>query len=245
MKIFNIQLSFLRVLYLILYVILAAVVFIIPILIQDNVYLTKQLIVDEEIVEGTLLIILFLLSILLSVLYKQELTRQHNIIKLKEAEHKTTLEKLDESFRYIGKINIQIKEIVSLLNTSYSYLDTENNFKKVLMLFCDRVLNVVNVDWVLFRIIDIDSKKTITERFQTREGVSRQFPQLNNKIIVENQISPEITSIVSNKSNLNIVISCNLPIVQLQSDQRKIIEAFVNQLSMLFIIFNSSYYKYG
>ena len=62
-------------------------------------------------------------------------------------------------------------------------------------------------------------------------------------MIIEKQSISTITSIISNPPNLNIITSCNLSIDKIDNDQRIFIKAIVNELTMLFIILNSSYYK--
>ena len=62
-------------------------------------------------------------------------------------------------------------------------------------------------------------------------------------MIIEKQFVSNITSIISNRTNLNIITSCNLPIDKIDNDQQIFIKAIVNELTMMFIILNSSYYK--
>lgn len=237
------QFSFLKVLYLILFLILFSVIFIIPILIKDNINLTEKLIIEEEIVEGSLLCILFFLSLVLSYFYKREIDKQNDLIKKIENDKKTAKEKLLDSFKYIGKINVQIQEIKSIFNSINLFPETKNDFKKTLFFLSDRILGIVNVDWVLLRIIDIKTQKTISEHYNTRGNISYPYPHLSNKMIIEKQSISNITSIISNRTNLNIIISCNLPIESVDNEQQIFIKAIVNELIMLFIILNSSYYQ--
>lgn len=243
MKKLNFQFSFLKILYFILYLILFSVIFIIPILIKKNLNLTEKLIIEEEIAEGVLLCILFLLSLVLSYFYKREIYNQKELIKKIEDDKKTAAEKLLNSFKYIGKINVQIQEIKSIFNNINLYPETQNDFKKTLIFLSDRVLSIVNAEWVLFRIIDSKTQKTIREQFKTRGDAFYNYPHISNKMIIEQQSDSNITSIISNPTNLNIIISCNLPIESIDNDQEIFIKAIVNELTMLFIIFNSSHYK--
>jgi len=69
-------------------------------------------------------------------------------------EKKTAEEKMNDSFKYIGEINVQIQEIKSIFNKINKYPETKSDFKKTLRFFSERTLGMINVDWVLFRIID-------------------------------------------------------------------------------------------
>ncbi len=102
---------------------------------------------------------------------------------------------------------------------------------------------IVNSNWVLFRIIDSNTRKTISECFETRQGFSSHYPHISNKMIVENQFMKSYTTVISNPQNLNILVCCALPIDKINSDQLVFIQAIINEIIMLFIILNSSYYK--
>ena len=235
--------SYFQVLYLIFFLILFSIIILTPILINGSVKFTGNLIVEEEIAESVLLCILLSLSLVMSYQYKGEIYKQKGLIKKIENDKKTAEEKLIESFKYIGKINVQIQEINSIYNNINIYPETKNDFKKTLNFLSERVLGIVNTDWVLFRIIDRNNQRTISEHLKTRGDVSYHYPHISNKMIIEEQSISTITSIISNPPNLNIIASCNLSIDKIDKDQRIFIKAIVNELTMLFVILNSSYYK--
>jgi hypothetical protein len=243
MKELKFQASFLQVLYLIIYICLVSSIIITPILISGSLYLTKTFIIDEEIIEVVLLGALFSLSVLIFKLYKQETYKQEEVINKIKNDKKTTEEKLFNSLSYIGKVNVQIEEIKLIFNASNKYPETKNDYKKSFRFLSERVLGIVNANWVLYRIIDSNTRKTISECFETRQGYICQYPHVSNKMIVENQLMSSFTTIVSNPKNLNILVCCALPIDKINSDQRIFIEAINNEIIMLFIILNSSYYK--
>jgi hypothetical protein len=112
------------------------------------------------------------LSLVLSYQYKREIYKQKGLIKKIENDKKTAKEKLIDSFKYIGKINVQIQEINSIYNNINIYPETKNDFKKTLNFLSERILGIVNTDWVLFRIIDRNNQRTITEHLKTRGDVS-------------------------------------------------------------------------
>jgi len=205
--------------------------------------LTDQLIIEEEYAEGVLLSILLILSLLLSYLYKHELDHRKNLIQVMKNENKTALKNLVDSFKYIGIVNIQLREMKTIFNTDYLNQETKIDIKKAIIFFSERVLNIVSADWVLFRIIDINTQDTITERFQSRGDAPCQYPHICNKMIVENQISQNSVTIISNRTYFNIVTSCNLPTININKDQHFFINAIVNQLNMLFVVLNSAHYK--
>ena len=237
--------SFLQSLYFIIYLLLSIVIVVTPILITGSVYITEKLIIDEEIAEVILLGILFSLSILIFQLYKREASKREELIKKMKDDKKTTEEKLFDSLSYIGKVNVQIEEIKTIFNTTNKYPETKNDFKKMFRFLSERVLGIVNTNWALFRIINTNTQRTISECFETRHGFSGHYPHISNKMIVEKQLVSPYTTIISNSKNLNILVCCTMPIDKINSDQRVFIQAIINEIIMLFIILNSSYYKNG
>ena len=95
------------------------------------------------------MIILFLLNILILNLYRKEAARQKAVIEKINNDKKSVEERLFDSFRYIGQVNVQIQQIKSIFNSSDKFPETRNDFKKTLYFFGDRVLGIVNASWVL------------------------------------------------------------------------------------------------
>jgi hypothetical protein len=62
-------------------------------------------------------------------------------------------------------------------------------------------------------------------------------------MIIEKQSCPPFTAIISNPQNFNILVCCILPVDNVSNDERIFIQAIANEIIMLFVILNSSYYK--
>jgi len=243
MRKINFQPSVLQILYLVIFFLLFSLIVLTPKLINDSLYLSENLIIEEELVEGALLFILFFLGVLIINLYKQEGSRQKELMEKIKNEKKTTEDRLTDSFKYIGMLNVQIQEIKSIFNNTNKYPETKNDFKKIYRFYCDRVFGIVNSDWILFRIINSSTQKTINEHFETRAGLALTCPHVSNKMIVEKQQVSSFTTVVSNPKNLNILVACILTGEKISNEERIFIQAITNELTMLFVILNSSYYK--
>lgn len=241
MKKLNFHPSSLQVIYLIIYVILFAFIIYVPKLISGPIRITEKLIIEEEIIEGSLLAILFFLNILILNLYRKEASKQKDQIKKINEDKKATKEKLDDSIKYISQINVQIQEIKSIFNTTIKFPETKNDFKKTFLYFSDRVLGIVNTNWVLFRIINCNTGKTLSEQLETRVGFTTDYPHIGNKTIIETQTCPPFTSINSNPQNSNILCCCILPVDQISNEERVFIQAITNEIAMMFIVFNYSF----
>lgn len=239
----EVHLSSLQVVYFVIYVILFCVIIYIPQLISNPVHLTKKILIEEEIIEGSLLGILFILSIWLMNLYKNESSRQKELLKKIIDDKKSADEKLDDSFKYIGQINVQIQQIKSIFNNNNKLPKTRNDFKKTLFYFSERVFGIVNANWVLFRVINCNTCKTIYEQFETRQGYTFDYPHISNKSIIEKQSCAPFTTVISNPQNFNILVCCILPVDIISNDERVFIQAITNEITMIFVILNSTYYK--
>ncbi len=245
MKKLNFHPSLLQIIYIIIYIILFAFIVYIPTLITGPIHITEKMIIEEEIIEASLLAIMFILNIFIFNLYRNESARQKELIKKISNDKKTVEERLDDSFKYIGQINVQIQEIKSIFNDTDKFPETKNDLKKAYLFFSKRVFGIVNTNWVLFRIINCITQKTINEQFETRQGLTIDYPHISNKMIVEKQSCLPFTTVISNPPNLNILACCILPDVEISNDERVFIQAITNEITMMFVILNSSYSKKG
>jgi len=233
--------SFLQIVYLVTYVILFAFIIYVPKLISGPFHISEKIIIEEEVIEGSLLAVLFLLNIVMLNLYRGEATRQRELIRKAKEEKLEAREKFYESSQYIGQINVQLQEIKAIFSNKNKFPGTKNELKKAFLFFSERVLGIVNTNWVLFRIINPSTQKTVSEQFETRPGHTSNYPHIGNKIIVEKQSCPTFTTIISNAPNADILSCCILPVGQISDEERIFIEAITNEITMMFILFNCTY----
>jgi len=245
MKKINLHPSFLQVIYLATFVVLFGFVVYIPRLISNPLHITNRIILEEEVIEGSLLGLLFFLNILILNLYRKESVRQKEVIKKIDNARKSAEAKLDDSFRYIGQVNVQLQQIKSIFNNNSKLPETKNDFKKALFFFGERVFGIVSASWVLFRIINCNTQKTIREQFEIRRGFNAGYPHVSNKRIIEEQCCTPFSTVISNPQNLDVLVCCVLPVDKISHDERVFIQAITNEITMLFVIYNSSWYKKG
>ena len=117
----------------------------------------------------------------------------------------------------------------------------ENSF--ILTYFGQRILGIVSSNWVLIRIINCSTQRTISEHFEARMHQEPVYPQISNKKIVENRQLDSHTTVIYSPDNLEILVFCVLPADKISQDERILIEAIIDELTKLFVIINSLYYK--
>lgn len=237
--------SFLQIIYLVIYLILFSFIVYVPTLINGPVHISKKLIFEEELIEGSLLGVLFFVNILVLYLYRKESARQKELINKIINDKKTTEERLVDAFKYIGQINVQMQEIKSIFNNTKKFPGTKNDFKKTLIFFCEQTFGIVNSQWVLFRIIDCSSQKTISEHFENRLGYNFKCPHISNKIILEKKACSPFSAVISNPENLNILTCCIVPVENISNEEMVFLQAITNEITMMFVLLESSYYKNG
>ena len=198
---------------------------------------------DEEIAEVVAIALFFAVGYGIFFLYRKESARNRNEIdRLKQ--DKGALEKrLTEAFHYIGTVNIQIEEIRSAFSDIREFPENKKDFHSILQFLAEKVLCMVNAEWVLFRIVDTQNLDTLSEYSESRGNAFLLNHKISTKHLVSNEVFEGLTVVQSGQGNFHIKTFCIIPKEKLSRDQKVFIKALVNQLEMLFIIFTSSYYQ--
>jgi hypothetical protein len=243
MKKLSLQPSLLQIIYMIIFILLFSFIIYTPTLIKSLVDVTPKLILEEETIGGFLLCILFIMSILILNTYKHDVNRHKGQINKISYEKKKVEDRLVDSERYIGIVNVQIQEFKSIFNSIDTFPETKDDLKKAFVFFGERVVGIANSNWVLFRIIDNNTLRTMCEQFVTRQGFPYNYPHVSNKMVVENQIIPDFKYAISNPKNSNILVFCCMPVDNITKEQQIFIQAILNEITKLFVISKSFYYK--
>lgn len=214
-----------------------------PTLIRGPVHLSKRLILEEDTIEGILLGILSVVSVLILSLYKLEVSKHKELIDVIKKDKKRVEERLHVSDQYIGKINVQLQEIKSIYNSIDNYPTSKNELKQTFIYYCERILGIVISNWVLIRVINCSTRQTISEHYETRLNILPEYPHISNKMILENKQPVSQTAVTYNPANLDILVCCVLPVDTISNEERIFIQAIIDELTKLFVIINSVYYK--
>lgn len=218
----------LRNIYIALMVLLFALMISTPLL----VYWKVPISFDEEskeIIEAVMLFVLIVIAFAIRFLYKKRLRQSEK--------------ELNETLSYVGAVNLQVDQIKSIMDVLTRFPESKKDFKYLFESLADKALGGVNCDWVAFRIIDSASGNTLTEFTKTRKpGITLTCEIKNNKLL-EGKILEGCYTVSSMQENLNIKVFCVLPIEALDDNQEVLIKAIVNNLGMLYLIFESATVK--
>ena len=216
-----------------------------PYFIQGNFQLKNRGIIREEIAEGAVIALLLVVGYLASIVHKKEFDKYQE--KLSElTTRKFDLEnRLNDAFSYIGEVNVQLLEIKSVFSALQKYPESKKDFRSVLLFLARKALVIANVDWVMFRIINPESLRTIQEYSETRGSALLLKHNISNRALVVREAIADCSVMGSEQENLTIKAFCILPSENLTENQKILIRAIVSELEMLFILLRCKYYKEG
>jgi hypothetical protein len=204
----------------------ALVIFVIfiPILITDDLP-----VIGEEVLESIIIALLFMFGFVLNRLYEKELKSRESHLK--------------EAWAHIGKINRLTEAFRDVLVHIDKYPENKKEMKELLAIMAEKILGMIDSPFVMLRILLPDGAKTLTEYNQSRNGENNFEMKLANKDLIENKKDEEYEIIASSVDNTKIKAYCVFPKTEINSEQKIFIQKIVNDLAMLYIIFNSGFYK--
>ena len=198
---------------------------------------------EEQLTEAVFITLLFSVGYAIFLFYRKENIENQNRLALLKQEKGTLESRLNDAFAYIGSVNIQINEIKSVFSDIRNFPESKKDFAYILQFLAEKALTMVNCDWVVLRIIDVGSLKTLRDYAYTRGNIIALKHNISNKDLATNKTSNEFTVISSVQENFRIRTFCILPPIDLSRDEKVFLKALVNQLEMLFLIFDSNYYN--
>lgn len=228
-----------EIVYITFTVLLLTAVVLTPFFIERHFLLTKEVTIEEDALEAILILTLLSVAYILSYFYKRELNKYRQEIKHLSSDKCDLSDKLTDAFKYIGGVNVQIKEIRSILYGLRRYPVTENEFRKDLAQLARKVLGIVNADWVVIRIICQANFRTIKEHLECRKKGNFIIKGISNKAIVTNQAMDGYSTVASRHDNSRIMAVCVFPQKSLVEAEKILIEVITCQIEMLYFIFVS------
>ena len=103
-----------------------------PMLIQAGVSTSPGLMIEEEVLETSLIVTLFALSCLILQKLLGTLNAYRQTADQVAEENATLMSRLADAFKYIGTVNVEIQEIQSVLNGLNCYPQSKKEFRRCL-----------------------------------------------------------------------------------------------------------------
>jgi hypothetical protein len=160
--------------------------------------------------------------------------------------YRKTLSKLEDQYedlvRYVGGLNLQTVQIENMYNELTKLPKNKRDFIKTLEMLNNNILSAVPIDWVLTRIIDTHSGRTLTEKRTERGDVEPDeniVSEISNKLLIGKQKIHGMNVYYSNHLNSN-TLTCNVfPTTEINKHQEVLIRSAVNNINILYLIFKS------
>ncbi|MDD3301325.1 MAG: hypothetical protein PHR57_00890 [Patescibacteria group bacterium] len=146
-------------------------------------------------------------------------------------------ERLLDSFKYIGTVNLQLEELRKNLFSFKKYPSSRKEFSKLMFSLAEKILSIINTDWVIVKIVDVKTKKTIHYASLVRGGKEIKLDKFDNNLLFEGKNNQNFSVVKSSQENLKIKAICVLPEKIKNQDEAFFLSHIINQLELLFLAF--------
>ena len=143
----------------------------------------------------------------------------------------TMEDRLTDSFKYIGKINLLTEEFKNVFVPKKEFPDTKLEFKRVIKEYAERTLAISRQKWAAIRIIDSEGLNTAAEYWTRDLGSKLNF---NNKDIVSGRCDCHVISTLT--ANLQLKAYCLLPFNVKEKEKVSFILSMLGQLEMIIAV---------
>jgi len=188
---------------------------------------------SEETTEALIIGVLMVLIFLINTLYLREYWRLHR--------YQVNLEdRLQDTFKYIGSVNLQMEEMRQAFTNFKKYPENKKDIRTVFAYFAEKILSMVNTDWVIIRVIDLKTGRTVREDKFTRNNQTVDCGKIENAEVLAGKCKDDRCTIIkSDQENINIKAYCLLSAKIHNRDQEFFVRSIINQLEMMYIVFSS------
>lgn len=221
----NLRISKKEVAYLSVFLTLFLLIISTPFLASEHILTT----LDDNVAETLILFLLLGAFLIIFRFYRREL--------------KASYMRSNELINYIGNINVQIQQIESIFCDIEKYPENKRDLRYVQKIMADKILGAVNADWVIFRILEKSTSKTLSEYAQARGKALLLKYEVSNRDLLDDKPDKNYAVIRTGQENFNIRTFCVLSDNNLDKNQKMLVRKIVNDLEMLYLIYSSAYYK--
>jgi hypothetical protein len=231
------KLKLLIAVYCIVLVFLLLSVIAMPMVIRHGLTVGRRWVIEEETLETALIVLLFGVSYFLLRGFKSALGAYERAVKRAGTDKSRLVSRLTEAFSYIGVVNVEIKEIQSIICGVEHYPQTKREFKQLLDRLGGKVMAVTGAPWVAVRMISRRSGRTANEHFMESRRGALPSATVGNREILDGRRVDGFRVIGARQQNLDLLTVCILPRTDLSEEDVILITAIANQIEMMFLIY--------
>lgn len=237
------NINFVIALYVLTLALLLFSVLAVPLSIQYGWVVTKNFIVEEEIIETILMAALLGIFFFILNRFKQALISYHKKYSLEHEEKSKLFSRLTDAFHYIGKVNVELQEINSIIENLDHYPKTKKEIKKTIDYLATRAMIIAKSPWAIIRVIDKGQNRIMKEHKTARAGYSLPEVTMGNREIIEDNNVPGFIKVVNNKKNIDLMSVCIMPEIKYSDEERILIKLILEQIEMYFLLYYSNVFS--
>jgi uncharacterized protein YeeX (DUF496 family) len=121
-----------------------------PLLIRHGISITDHLMVEEEVLETVLILALLGISFLILIRFTNRLKAYQQAVNRAVHDKSKLVSRLTEAFRYIGRVNVEIQEIESVLCGVAFYPQSKREFRRLVDQMASRAMTIAAAPGWLF-----------------------------------------------------------------------------------------------
>jgi hypothetical protein len=214
-----------------------------PLLIRHGIALTDRFMIEEEVLETVMILVLFGISFLILIRMRHRLNSYRQAAERALHEKSRLVERLVDAFRYIGKVNVEIHEIESALCGVAFYPQSKKEFRALIDELALKAMTIAAAPWLVVRIIDRDSGRTVNEHAVRHPGETLPAVTLGNRAILEEAQRDGLLTVGPRQKDLDLLTVMIFPGATISKEKKILLTAILNQVEMLFIFHRSGCIK--
>ena len=211
-------------------------VIITPLLIRQEIYITDRFMVEEEVFETVLILALFAISFLVLKNFMSRLKAYQQTANRAVHDKSRLASRLAEAFTYIGKVNVELQQMESVLCGVDFYPQSRREFKRLVDRLTSRAMTIAATPWLVVRMIDRHSGRTINEHAVQRPLSLIPPVIMGNRELIDGHRVDGLQIIGPRQSNLDLLTVFILPAAAISKEKSVLLTAILCQIEMLFIL---------
>ncbi|MFC1831534.1 hypothetical protein ACFL0S_05895 [Thermodesulfobacteriota bacterium] len=212
-----------------------------PLIIQFGVAITDEYIIEEDIIETTLIIILLGISYIIFGGFKRSLRAYEEKVETSGEENSRLVSRLADVTNYIGTVNVELQEIQATLCGVERYPQTNRELRRYIDHLVAKTMMVAGTTWAVVRIISRHNCRTIKEYDAVRPHRVLPSSTMGNREILENLHIEGLRIVCSRQKNLDVRTVCILPKTDFSEEETILITAIISQIELLFLLYRAGF----
>ena len=182
-------------------------------------------IIDEELLETIIIAFLFTIGFILNRIYEKEL--------------RLNKKQLTQAWMHVGENNVLTESFQKSLLNINRFPDNKKDLNLLLNDISQKILAMINCQFISFRIIKPKEIKTLCEYSQARNPYENPEIKISSKQLLNNEKSDNYEIITSSITNPNIMVYCIISKIKINKYQKIFIQKIINDLTMIYLIYKS------